>query len=291
MAQAQLDEFYNLKKVDAISIPIQENYWLELTTNKLDGRVYGRYMKQTETECKMKGMPLECWKKMEKIQELVPLATSWLHGKLNQKGKNILLQNQIQIEVKNPEMFQKKKWEEENKEEIKEKELEADDEDYEWLMQKSPEKQVAEQNKQEKKKVVMKLSKKRNSDSKEEKEGWLNAAKKKKEASPTNKTSSVAPTVFEHLVSKIHLLKREIEHLDDDDDFEKPMQQKSSSLKKEKLEKPKKTVKLSSEQEAKITAVIEGVIEDSRKYAEEQQIQEETEAAVKALIALNNQEQ
>ncbi len=106
-------------------------------------------------------------------------------------------------------------------------------------------------------------------------EPWLNTKKRKSESPhPSEPKLKKPPTVFENLVQRVHLLKRDIEA----DVFAPPMKKFKPAPKPRK-----KNLPMTAEQEAQISAVIDSVIEESRKYAEEQQ---ETEAAVAALLAL-----
>ncbi len=82
--------------------------------------------------------------------------------------------------------------------------------------------------------------------------------------------------VYKGLLEKVKKLKTEVEEADEVD-FQ-PQPQK-------KARKPRsKPPPLTPEQEAQIEAVIDSVVEESRKYAE---LQEETDAAVAALLSLN----
>ncbi len=63
---------------------------------------------------------------------------------------------------------------------------------------------------------------------------------------------------------------------------------KSSKPTHTKINTPKNLPPWTPEQEAKVNAVIDGVIAESRKYTEQQELELETFAAVQSLEALNN---
>ncbi len=98
-------------------------------------------------------------------------------------------------------------------------------------------------------------------------------------------------TVYEHLMSEIHKLKRNIEEEENLDDIFQPevKKKKTSKPTHTKIRTPKNLPPpWTPEQEAKVNAVIDGVIAESRKYTEQQELEVETSAAVQALEALNN---
>ncbi len=86
--------------------------------------------------------------------------------------------------------------------------------------------------------------------------------------------------VYKGLLEKVKKLKTEVEEADEVD-----FQPQPHMLREKKARKPRsKPPPLTPEQEAQIEAVIDSVVEESRKYAE---LQEETDAVVAALLSLN----
>ncbi len=109
-------------------------------------------------------------------------------------------------------------------------------------------------------------------------------------AKKTKVKKNPTTTVYEHLMSKIHKLKRNIEEEEDLDDIFQPevKKKKTSKPTHTKIRTPKNLPPWTPEQEAKVNAVNDGVIAESRKYTEQQELELETFAVVQSLEALNN---